>query len=164
MHLRLRHLVFPIALLAAVHGVEAQDGKSVIKNELPLRLEIEAAQAAIDACAAKHVAVHVYIMDADANIRLLLIPDGARYDTVEGARRKGYTAAKTGEPTINLMKRRGDNPSTLPNDPNMVFLGGAVPIKIGNRMIGVLSAGGGAPEQDAECAQAGVDKIQPYLK
>jgi len=46
----------------------------------------------------------------------------------------------------------------------MVFLGGAVPIKIGSEVIGVLSAGGGAPEQDAECAQAGVDIIQPYLK
>ncbi len=164
MHLRLIHLVLPVALLGAFPVARAQDEKLVIKKELSLRLEIEAAQAAIDACAAKKVAVHVIVMDPDANVRLLLIPDGAHYDTLDGARGKGYTAAMTGEPTINLMNRRGDNPPTLPKDPKMVFLGGAVPIKIGTEIIGVLSAGGGAPAQDAECAQAGVDKIRPYLK
>jgi uncharacterized protein GlcG (DUF336 family) len=150
-------------LLVALQVSSAQDEMLLIKKQLPLRLEIEAAQAAIDACAAKNVAIHVYVMDAEANVRLLLISDGAHYDTLEGARRKGYTAAMTGEPTLNLMKRRS-NPSSLPKDPNMAFLGGAVPIKIGSETIGVLSAGGGAPEQDAECAQIGVDKIQPYLK
>lgn len=163
MQIRIRHLILAIALVASIHASGAQDEKLLTKKTLPLRLEIAAAQAAIDACAAKKVAIHVYVMDADGNVRLLLIPDGAHYETLEGARRKGYTAAITGEATINLMKRRSD-PSSLPKDPNMVFLGGAVPIKVGSEIIGVLSAGGGAPEQDAECAQAGVDKIQPYLK
>ena len=158
-----RHFFLPIVLFTAFQPVIAQDEKLVTRKELSLHLEMEAAQAAIDACAAKHVSVHVMVMDPEANVRLLLIPDGARYDTLDGARGKGYTAAMTGEPTINLMKRRSD-PSSLPKDPKMVFLGGAVPIKIGSDLIGVLSAGGGAPEQDAECAQAGVDKIQPYLK
>jgi len=163
MNIRFRHLMLPIVLLATLHAAKAQNEKPLVKKELSLRLAIKAAQAAIDACAAKKVAIHVYVMDADANIRLLLISDGAHYETLEGARRKGYTAAMTGEPTIELMKRRSD-PASLPKDSNMVFLGGAVPIKIGSEVIGVLSAGGGAPEQDAECAQAGVDIIQPYLK
>ena len=163
MYFRLRNLLVAAALLTAAYAATAQDEKLITKKQLPLKLEIEAAQAAIDACAANHVAIHVFVMDAEANIRLLLISDGAHYDTLEGARRKGYTAAMTGEATIDLMKRRSD-PSSLPRDPNMVFLGGAVPIKIGSEIVGVLSAGGGAPEQDAQCAQAGVDKIQPYLK
>jgi uncharacterized protein GlcG (DUF336 family) len=160
---RFKHATLPLFLLLSFHGF-AQSDKQAAKREIPLRLEMEAAQAAIDACAAKHVSVHVIVMDSEANIRLLLIPDGAHWDTLDGARGKGYTAAMTGEATINLMKRRGDNPPTLPKDPKMVFLGGAVPIKVGSEMLGVLSAGGGAPEQDAECAQAGVDKILPYLK
>jgi uncharacterized protein GlcG (DUF336 family) len=164
MQIRFRHLAMLAALAVAFQAAQAQDAKSLVKKELPLKVEIEAAQAAIDACTAKKVSVHVFILDAEGNVRLLLIPDTAHWDTLDGARRKGYTAFKTGEPTINLMKRRGDVPSTLPKDPYMVFLGGAVPIKIGNELIGVLSAGGGAPEQDAECAQAGADKIQPYLK
>ena len=164
MHIRFSHLTMLAALALAFPAVNAQDSKPQAKKELPLKVELEAAQAAIDFCATKKVAVHVFVMDPDANVRLLLIPDAAHWDTLDGARRKGYTAAKTGEPTINLMKRRSDVPSTLPKDPYMVFLGGAVPIKIGNQVVGVLSAGGGAPEQDAECAQVGVDKIQPYLK
>lgn len=163
MNFRPRHLMLPVVLLGAFHAATAQEKKAV-KKEIPLSLAMQAAQAAIDACAVKHVSVHVIVMDADANVRLLLIPEGARYDTLDGARGKGYTAAKTGEPTIDLMKRRGDNPSTLPKDPRMVFLGGAVPIKIGSELVGVLSAGGGAPEVDAGCAQAGVDKILPFLK
>lgn len=156
--------MIPIALAATVSMARAQNQRPAARKEIPLHLEIEAAQAAIDACAAKHVSVHVIVMDPEANIRLLLIPDGARYDTLDGARGKGYTAAMTGQATIDLMRHRADNPPTLPTDPKMVFLGGAVPIKIGSEMVGVLSAGGGAPEQDAQCAQAGVDKIQPYLK
>jgi uncharacterized protein GlcG (DUF336 family) len=111
------------------------------------------------------LAIHVYVMDANANIKLLLIPDGAHYDTLEGARRKGYTAAMTGKPTIELMNKLATDPAAqMPADPNTVFLGGAVPIRAHGELIGVLSAGGGQPAQDAECARAGVDKIQPDLE
>jgi uncharacterized protein GlcG (DUF336 family) len=160
---RIEFLILPMVLFGALSTAKAQDEKLVVHKTLSLRLEIEAAQAAIDACAAKKVNVHVFVMDAEGNPRLLLIPDGAHWETLDGARGKGYTAAITGESTIDLMKRRSD-PASLPKDPRMVFLGGAVPIKIGSEVIGALSAGGGAPEQDAECAQAGLDKIQPYLK
>jgi uncharacterized protein GlcG (DUF336 family) len=156
-------LMLLIASLLAFHAATAQE-KLKIRKELPLTVAIEAAQTAIDACAAKRVTVHVFVLDADANVRLMLIPDGARYDTTYGALHKGYTAVKTGVPTLELMKKRGENPSSLPKDPKMVFLGGAVPIKVGSRVIGALSAGGGAPEQDAACAQAGLDKIQHYLQ
>jgi uncharacterized protein GlcG (DUF336 family) len=163
MQIRPGNLMLLIASLATLHAAAAQD-KLQIKKELPLSVGMEAAQAAIDACAAKHVTVHVFVLDADANVRLMLIPDGARYDTTYGALHKGYTAVKTGVPTLELMKKRGENPSSLPKDPRMVFLGGAVPIKVGSRVIGAISAGGGAPEQDAACAQAGLDKIQHYLQ
>lgn len=164
MQIRLKRLIIPIAvLLASISAATAQEQRPSDGKTLPLHVAIEAAQAAIDSCAAKKVAIHVYVMDSTGNVRLLLIPDGAHYDTLEGARRKGYTAAMTGEATIDLMKRRSSDPSSLPKDPKMVFLGGAVPIKRGSEVIGVLSAGGGAPEQDAECAQAGVDQIQAYL-
>jgi uncharacterized protein GlcG (DUF336 family) len=158
---RLAYFVPLIASLVTLQTASAQE-KLQIKNELPLSIAMEAAQAAIDACADKHVSVHVFVLDAEAKVRLLLIPDGARYDTTFGALHKGYTAVKTGVPTLELMKKRGVSP--LPKDPDMVFLGGAVPIKVGSRVIGALSAGGGAPEQDAACAQAGLDKIQHYLQ
>ena len=163
MSFKLKQVVLPITLLIGA-SANAQD-KLLIEKVLPLRVEVEAAQAAIDSCAAKHVAVHAYVVDRLGNIKLLLVGDGAHYDTVSGARRKAYTAAILGEPTIELQKRVAQNPSaTPPSDPMFLFLGGGVPVRVGGEVIGALAVGGGSPEQDAECAQAGLDKIQPYLQ
>ena len=163
MSFKLKQVVLPITLLIGA-AINAQD-KLLIEKVLPLRVEVQAAQAAIDSCAAKHVAVHAYVVDRLGNIKLLLVGDGAHYDTVSGARRKAYTAAILGEPTIDLQKKVEQNPSaTPPSDPMFLFLGGGVPVRVGGEVIGALAVGGGSPEQDAECAQAGLDKIQPYLQ
>jgi uncharacterized protein GlcG (DUF336 family) len=161
--MRWKHLGALLALMG--YGVAAVAQEQLLtRKELPLQVEIEAAHAAIDACAEQHVAVHVYVVDASGEIRLLLIADGAHWDTLSGARRKAYTAARTGEATIDLQKRsaaqggRDTNP-----DQKMLLLGGGVPIRADGHLIGALAVGGGAPEQDAVCAQAGLDKIAAYL-
>jgi len=163
----MRNHLGQLALLAAIvpaFYAQAQD-KLINQKVLPLHVEVEAAQTAIEACAAKHVAVHAYVVDANDNVKLLLVGDGAHYDTVSGARRKAHTAVLLGRPTIELQKALAANPGLqFPADPMFLFLGGAVPIRAGGEVIGALSVGGGAPEQDAECAQAGLDKIQPYLQ
>jgi uncharacterized protein GlcG (DUF336 family) len=160
----IRNLALPVVLLPALQLAGAQD-KLLTEKVLPLSLEIEAAQTAIETCAAKHIAVHSYVVDALGNIKLLLVGDGAHYDTVSGARRKAYTAAILGEPTIELQKRLTADPSLkFPGDPMFLFLGGGVPIRVGSELIGALSVGGGTPEQDAECAQAGLERVQPSLR
>jgi uncharacterized protein GlcG (DUF336 family) len=164
MNVRFARWVLLLASLTIPNAAKPQD-KLLVEKVLPLRVEIEAAQTAIETCAAKHIAVHSYVVDALGNIKLLLVGDGARYDTVSGARRKAYTAAILGEPTIDIQKKLAANPGMPhPSDPMFLFLGGAVPIRVGGEVIGALSVGGGSPEQDAECAQAGLDKIQPYLQ
>jgi uncharacterized protein GlcG (DUF336 family) len=160
----IKNLALGVVLLSAFCLAGAQD-KLLTEKVLPLSLEIMAAQTSIDACAAKHVAVHAYVVDALGNIKLLLVGDGAHYDTVSGARRKAYTAAILGEPTIELQRRLAADPSLkFPSDPMFLFLGGGVPIRAGGEVIGAISVGGGSPEQDAECVQAGLDKIRPYLQ
>jgi uncharacterized protein GlcG (DUF336 family) len=129
------------------------------------RLAVEAAQAAIDFCAASNVHVHVIIMDADLNLRLLLIGDGSKVNTTDGARRKAYTAATMGQATAVIAQRLADNPKMLvPPDATLLFLPGGIPIRAGGELIGSIGVGGGAPEQDAKCAQAGLDKIQSRLQ
>jgi uncharacterized protein GlcG (DUF336 family) len=163
-HSQFKHLLVLIILVIGLGNVGAQD-KLLTSKVLPLQLEIEAAQAAIDACATKHVAVHAYVVDALGNIKLLLVGDGAHYDTVSGARRKAYTAAILGEPTIDIQRKLAANPGMAKqSDPNFLFLGGGIPVRAGGEVIGALSVGGGSPEQDAACAQAGLDKIAPYLQ
>jgi uncharacterized protein GlcG (DUF336 family) len=160
----MRSLALQVFFLLSLHLAGAQD-KLLTEKVLPLSLEIMAAQTAIDTCAAKHVAVHSYVVDAFGNIKLLLVGDGAHYDTVSGARRKAYTAAVLGEPTIELQRRLASDPSLkFPSDPMFLFLGGGVPVRVGGEVIGAISVGGGSPEQDAECVQTGLDKITPYLQ
>jgi uncharacterized protein GlcG (DUF336 family) len=165
MHFGFKRLAMAaLAILTTFNTTKAQD-RLLVERVLPLRVEVEAAQAAIDSCATKHVAVHAYVVDRVGNIKLLLIGDGAHHDTVSGARRKAYTAAVLGKPTIEFQRELAVNPSLkLPTDPLFLFLGGGVPVRVGGEVIGALSVGGGSPEQDAECAQAGLDRIAPYLQ
>jgi uncharacterized protein GlcG (DUF336 family)/mannose-6-phosphate isomerase-like protein (cupin superfamily) len=138
---------------------------SVTKRQLTQRLELEAAQAALDFCTAAKVTAHVVIADAKGAMRLLLIADGGRNDTLDGARRKAYTAAQMGQPTATIAERLAANPKMqTPPDAMMLFLPGGIPIRAGSELIGSIAVGGAAPEQDAKCAQAGLDKIQYALQ
>ena len=49
-------------------------------------------------------------------------------------------------------------------DPTIFALAGGLPIRVGNDLIGAIAVGGGAPETDEKCAQAGLDKIQALLR
>ena len=132
---------------------------------LTMRAQLEAAQAAIDTCATSNAHIHVWIVDANGNTTLFLLGDGSRYNTVESARQKAFTAAIMGQSTATIQKRIAENPATrVPPDPRMLFVGGGVPIRAGSEVIGAIGVGGGSPEQDDKCAQAGVDQIQHYLK
>lgn len=158
-------LLIIFSLVPAVNAGAADDGLiTVTKRQLTQRLELEAAQAALDFCTAAKVTAHVVIADARGDMRLLLISDGGRNDTLDGARRKAYTAAKMGRPTQTIAEQIAANPKMLlPPDSMMLYLPGAIPIKVGSEVIGAISVGGAAPEQDAKCAQAGLDKIQYAL-
>jgi uncharacterized protein GlcG (DUF336 family) len=49
--------------------------------------------------------------------------------------------------------------------PGFLLLGGGVPIKVGNEVIGAVGVGG-APggHLDEQCAVAGIDKVKDSLK
>ncbi len=161
----LNGLLLMCSLVPAFNASAADDGLiTVTKKQLTQRLELEAAQAALDFCTAAKVQAHVVIADARGDMRLLLISDGGRNDTLDGARRKAYTAARMGRATATIAEQLAANPKMLtPPEPMMLFLPGGIPIRVGNEVIGSIAVGGGAPEQDAKCAQAGLDKIQYAL-
>lgn len=155
-----------VGLFVGVH-VEAADDGLIVERVLPLRMEIEAAQAVIQACAAKQFHVSVVIVDAYGNTKLMMISDGAIYTTADSARRKAYTAAMMRQPTASLQQMIVANPGApLPGDgnPNMLFLAGGIPIRAQQEVIGAIGVGGAASQQDHECAQAGIEKIQSYLR
>lgn len=58
-------------LLAAAGHARAADLPILTQHLLSEHAEVEAAQAAIDFCAAKKVGIHVVIVDSDGNVKLL---------------------------------------------------------------------------------------------
>lgn len=137
---------------------------TLTRHVLSQRLMLEAATRALDFCTAANVHAHVVIVDAAGFTHLVIVGDGGNAQTIDGARRKAYTAAMTGTATQTIAEQLAANPKMLvPPDPMMLFLGGGLPIRLGTEVIGAIAVGGGLPEQDAKCAQAGLDRIQPEL-
>jgi uncharacterized protein GlcG (DUF336 family) len=162
-----RYLVF--AASAAVIGWSAHaDGAGI-----PLTLALEAAQAAIETCKANGYDVTVTILDPDLSTRLVMRSDGARDGTVQIAYRKAYTVIKTGMssgdfgktvPAPSVAPPPGP-PGPVNGDPNLITWTGGLPIKVGNNVVGSISASG-APggEKDEACVRAGLVKIAGKLK
>ena len=153
----------PAAMLLA-GPAPAADQAVLTQHVLSERTEVEAAQAAIDYCAARGRHVHVVIVDPYGDLMLLIVGDGAKYNTVESAERKAYTSAMMGTSTLKIAQAIAANPHMqLPPDSRMLFLGGGTPIRVGSEIVGAIGVGGGSPAQDQECADAGVAKVQPVL-
>lgn len=139
-----------------------------MEKVLPLSLAAEAAQAALGACEKEGYHVSVAVTDRSGLVRILMRGDGAGPHTLDSSSRKAYTSASLGRPTRDLAKMIAGNP-TLEELRNMneriLMLGGGLPIKAGEEVIGGIGVGGSpGADKDEACAQAGLDKIKDRLK
>jgi uncharacterized protein GlcG (DUF336 family) len=130
---------------------------------LPLTLAQQAAQAALAQCNADGHRVTVAVTDHAGVVLVQLRADGAGPHTISSSARKAYTAASLGRPTLELADFIKDKPALheiRDMDDKILILGGGLPIKIGNELVGGIGVGG-APgaAQDEVCAQAGLDSI-----
>ncbi|HET9245108.1 MAG TPA: heme-binding protein [Xanthobacteraceae bacterium] len=84
---------------------------------------------------------------------------------MEFGRLKAYTARTRGRTSLEF-KNLTDKPENayLKQIPNVVAVGGGVPIKVGNEVIGAVGVSG-APggEKDEACANAGIAKVAASL-
>ena len=86
--------------------------------------------------------------------------------TNEGAERKAFTARTFNQPSADFVKRLQDRPETAFGSrqyTRVIALGGGLPIKVGNEVIGAVGVSG-SPGKDDECSQAGIDKVADQLK
>jgi uncharacterized protein GlcG (DUF336 family) len=81
------------------------------------------------------------------------------------ARRKAFTARMFRMTTLEFQKRTADPAYAAQRDiPDILALGGGVPILVGNEVIGAVASSGSSQEQDDACAKAGVAKVADLLK
>jgi uncharacterized protein GlcG (DUF336 family) len=135
-------------------------------KDLSLATALTIATTAADTCKAQGNRVSVTVVGREGQALVVLRGDGASPHTVENSRRKAYTARTFRVPSGEIAKRVKDNPTLgLVHLSGVIALQGALPIKVGDDVVGAIGVSG-APggEKDEACAKAGIDKIADQLK
>ena len=136
------------------------------KKYLPAALAATIAQTAYDACLQQGYRVSVHVVGDEGQTILALRGDGTSPHTFENSQRKAYTARTFRIPSGDFAQRVKDNPTSgAVHLAGVVAAQGALPIKIGDDVIGAVGVSG-APggEKDEACAKAGIDKVAEQLK
>jgi uncharacterized protein GlcG (DUF336 family) len=154
-----------IVCMAAVLLFAPRAGADELPKEslLPLSMATKAVQTALEACKKDGYRVSVSIVDRAGVLRAMGRADGAGSHTVDSSRKKAYTAASLRRPTTELAEliaKVQTLQSLREMNPEILILGGGLPIDISGDVVGGIGVGGapGAHLDDA-CAQAGLDVI-----
>jgi uncharacterized protein GlcG (DUF336 family) len=127
----------------------------------------EAAVEVVASCAKQGYAETAVVVDADGIRQAVLRGDGTGSHSLDSAYDKAYTAATFKNDTLALIERAKTAPgfsSLFAQLPHLILVGGGVPIKLGDELIGGIGAAG-APggNLDDACAKAGLDRIRDRL-
>lgn len=157
-----------LALLAITTLAQAQTAAAVrTEKNLSLELATQIAAAGVAACQANGYAVTTTVVDRAGGVRAVQRADNAGPHTLEASRLKAYTSASAKNSTQSIMETAQKNPAAahLGDIPGYLLLGGGVPIRVGNDVIGAVGIGG-APggHLDEQCAMAALDKVKETLK
>lgn len=151
--------------VAAVLSMPTRGSADELPKEsvLPLSMATKALHAALEACKKDGYRVSVSVVDRAGVLRAMGRADGAGPHTVESSRRKAYTASSLRRPTTELAELIAKVPTLQAlrdMNPEILILGGGLPIDISGDVVGAIGVGGapGAHLDDA-CAQAGLDAI-----
>ena len=122
------------------------------------------AQAARTACSAFGREVAVAVVDASGQTLLLSRSAAVGPHNLEAARRKAFTALSTRQATLALGRAARSQPDTaaLQYLPELLLLGGGVPLLQAGEALGAVGvAGGGGPDNDDACARAAAAALNP---
>src|SRR5476651_397654 len=161
----LRHAA--IALIATGAGLLTAPANAQLleHKDLSAAIAITIAQTAIDTCKANGYAVSATVVGRNGEIIVQVRGDNTGPHTIENSFRKAYTARTFRSPSGALVDRVKAYPTLgLINLTNVIANQGALPIKLGDEVIGAVGASG-APggEKDEACVKAGIDKVADQL-
>ncbi|AMO76005.1 GlcG/HbpS family heme-binding protein [Pseudomonas citronellolis] len=109
--------------------------------------------------------VSVAVLDGGGHLLSFGRAVGAALHTIEIAQDKALTAVSFDMSTEEVGSRLRDAPehvrASLMLRPRLVPMGGALPLRVGDRLVGAIGVSGASEEQDCECAAAGYRAIVP---
>jgi uncharacterized protein GlcG (DUF336 family) len=136
------------------------------RKDLSASMAITIAQTTIDTCKANGYAVSVTVVGRNGEILVQVRGDNTGPHTIENSFRKAYTSRTFRTPSGAMVERVKADPTLgLIHLTNVIANRGALPIKVGEEVVGAVGASG-APggEKDEACVQAGIDKVADQLK
>lgn len=122
-----------------------------------------AAAAAIARAEALGIQIVVAVLDRAGHTLCLMRMNEAFFHSSGLAEDKAYTAVSFGFPTDGWGPVVEGNPaleSGLAQRARLVMIGGGLPVRDGDQIIGAIGVSGGSEAQDIECAQAGLAAIE----
>lgn len=160
------HLAASAIILAAFATTSiAQSVRT--ERTVTLALANQIAATAVASCSERGYAVTATVVDRAGSVRAVQRADAAGPHTLAASQAKAYTSASARNNTQAMMEAAQKNPAAanLVHIPGFLLLGGGVPIRSGNEVIGAVGVGG-APggHLDEQCAVAALDKSSDALK
>jgi uncharacterized protein GlcG (DUF336 family) len=153
------------ALLVSVTALQPTRAQTVLPERpfLPLAFALDAANAAMSECSNGGYYVSIAVVDRHGNIKAHLRGDDSGPHTVKASERKAFTAASMGRATSDIAESIASD-ETLAGlrdlDDRILILGGGLPIRFNNQVIGGIGVAGAPSGQiDEECARAGLAAI-----
>ena len=154
-----------LAITTAAPLAHAQAVRS--EKNISLELANQIAAASVAACQANGHSVSATVVDRAGGVRAVQRADNAGPHTLAASHDKAFTSASAKNATLAMMEGAQKNPAAanLVHIPGFLLLGGGVPVKVGNDVIGAVGVGG-APggHLDEQCAMAALDKVKDQLK
>ena len=164
----MRHITKLFALAFTLVTATATNAQAVrTEKNMSLELANQIASASVAACAANGYAVAATVVDRAGTVRAVQRADNAGPHTLGSSQAKAYTSASAKNTTSAMMEGAQKNPAAanLVYIPGYLLLGGGVPIRVGNEVIGAVGVGG-APggNLDEQCAMVALDKVKELLE
>jgi uncharacterized protein GlcG (DUF336 family) len=135
-------------------------------KDLSMATALTIATTAIETCKGQGYRVSATVLGRNGEVIVQLRGDETGPHTMENSFKKAYTARTFRIPSGEFAQRVKDNPTTgAVFLTNIVAAQGALPIKIGDEVIGAAGVSG-APggEKDEACVKSGLDKVADQFK
>src|SRR5215213_8572840 len=136
------------------------------RKDLSASIAMTIAQTALEACKSNGYNVSVTVVGRNGEILVQVRGDNTGPHTMENSMRKAYTSRTFRVPSGDMVTRLKNDPTLgLIHLNNVIANQGALPIKVGDEVVGGVGASG-APggEKDEACVKAGIDKVADQLK
>ena len=153
-----------LATLAVALATPAS-AQLLARKDLSLATALTIATTAIETCKTNGFATSTTVVGRNGEVLVQLRGDNTGPHTMENAFKKAFTSRTFRIPSGEMEKRLKDNPQMGAQYLTGFTTGrGALPIKVGDDVIGAAGASG-APggEKDEACIQTGLDKIKDQV-